>query len=592
MKGKRITNFKPLLVLLSVILFGCSVISPVFAATYDYVKLPDEVIVLDSVNVTWQKSSEYCNGIGLWGYQGGNFQMVGKRYAADHSFLENYAVINWLGTWDQVGPGDAVGQDVSLLFCCALQSDGNNWESSGICEARINYEGTQSYLHYDVVNYTMPIASFNATPETGFPPLEVFFEDTSTPGIYPITSWLWDFNDYSQSSHPNNATHTFLMNGTYNVSMTVGDGIGEYTAYKNITVGNAPSIPGSYNLTVHVQDSNGVHIEGAHISLLVSTNEILTNMTNSVGISNFIAVPGSAAALIDVTKAGYPEYLETFTIASDMTKEITLGQNEIKLFVDVVDSIYGNLLDNVNVGIKNTTSGVWRNATGAHGALYYSTTGLNHEYPLAIGQTVVVAASKAGYLPDSETITIQGDSAVTLFTVKLHLVNINGSAPSSGNFTLGMVAGSMLTGREIAGASVTINELGRMGATNNGGVAWFYNVPVGSYTVLVSAPGYQAATTDVTGTDLETVMTRIDLLPTGYRQEENGTIIDPRGNPYQPWNPNYDPNGGVYNPNATAAAANERAADAITAFLDNAINIAGLVFILLLFWFIKKIIFT
>lgn len=436
-----------------------------------------------------------------------------------------------------------------------------------------------------------PIPSFNATPETGYPPLTVAFNDTSTPGTNPITSWLWDFNDYSQSNHPSNASHTFLMNGTYNVTMTVGDGVGEYTAFKNITVGEAPAIPGSYDLTVHVKDSAGVHIEGAHISLLVSNGTVLTNYTNAVGISNFIAVPGSAAAIIDVTKAGYAEYIETFTIASSFTKEVTISQSGVKFYVDVKDSIYGSYLNNIDFGVKNTTSGVWRNVSNRPGALYVDSTGLLANEPLSIGQTVIVAASKAGYRSDWDSITLTQAEPPLLVT--LQLVNINGSAPSSGNFTGVIALRNGLTGVEIPGGSVTINELGRMASTNGAGVAMFYNVPVGSYSLLASATGYPAVTDDITGTDQETVMKSITLLPTGYvwgpdPDDPDGPpiIIDPDGNPYQPWNPDYDPDV----PGATEA--NDRAADAITSFLDNAVGIAGLVFILLLFWFVKKIFLT
>ena len=72
-----------------------------------------------------------------------------------------------------------------------------------------------------------------------------------------------------------------------------------------------------------------------------------------------------------------------------------------------------------------------------------------------------------------------------------------------------------------------MNELGRMASTNAAGVAMFYNVPVGSYSLQVSAPGYQSATSDITGTNQDTVMKRVNLLPNGFRQNENGTIIDP-----------------------------------------------------------------
>ena len=108
-----------------------------------------------------------------------------------------------------------------------------------------NFPRQGTYTAYSGTNIDPPVPSFNATPETGFPPLTVAFNDTSTAGTLPITSWLWDFNDFSQSNHPSNASHTFNLNGTYNVTMTISDGIGSYTAFKNITVGVPPSIPGS-----------------------------------------------------------------------------------------------------------------------------------------------------------------------------------------------------------------------------------------------------------------------------------------------------------------------------------------------------------
>ena len=196
-----------------------------------------------------------------------------------------------------------------------------------------------------------------------------------------------------------------------------------------------------------------------------------------------------------------------------------------------------------------------------------------------------MAASKAGYLSDWESVTIPSDE----YTVTLQLVNINGSAPSSGNFTAVIAAASMTTGLEIPGASITINELGRMAGTNGAGVAMFYNVPVGSYSLLVSAPGYNSATSDITGTDQETVMKRVDLLPTGYHQNENGTIIDPNGNPYRPWDPNYPGSPGYTGGNNTS---NEKAAAGITAFLDNIIGVGAFILILILGWFVKKIVFS
>jgi PKD repeat protein len=481
------------------------------------------------------------------------------------------------GTTDSTSSGEIVNfsfsnterwQDYHLRFLNTIEG-GTNSGYLNLQEVHFYYSES-SFLN----------ASFEASPESGYPPLEVAFNDTSTAGTLPITSWLWDFNDYSQSNHPSNASHTFNLNGTYNVTMTVGDGVGSYTAFKNITVGEAPVAPGLWNVTIHVKDKNSVNLENASITL-VTDEIVLEGKTNSVGIYQFIAVPGTAAALISVRKTGYPEYVETFTITSDLTKEIILGGMGIKLYVDVKDSIYGTFIDNVDVGIKNTTSGIWRNKSGSGGYLYYDSTGANYEYPLKIGQTVVVAASKAGYRPDSKTVTIPNN----FYTVTLNLVNINGSAPSSGNFTAVIAVADMETGLMINGASVAINELGWIRATNGAGTALFYNVPVGSYSSLVSADGYQSVTSDISGSDQETSMKRVDLLKNGYHQDDDGNIIGPGGTPVVPGGGTIPGAGG----NTTAAAANDKAANAITIFLDNAVSIGSFVFILLMIWFVKKI---
>lgn len=84
-------------------------------------------------------------------------------------------------------------------------------------------------------------------------------------------------------------------------------------------------------------------------------------------------------------------------------------------------------------------------------------------------------------------------------------------------------------------------------------------------------------------------MASINLLPAGYHQNENGTIIDPDGNPYQPWNPDYPGSPGYTGGNNTG---NEKAAAGLNAFLDHIVEIGLLILVLILFWFCKKIFFT
>lgn len=98
-----------------------------------------------------------------------------------------------------------------------------------------------------------PDAEFSADPTSGDPPLTVQFTDESTNA--PDT-WFWDFGDgeNSEDQHP---SHEYVRPGTYTVSLTATNVIGDDTEIKDdyITVSsmweatsawNAPD-PGSYS---------------------------------------------------------------------------------------------------------------------------------------------------------------------------------------------------------------------------------------------------------------------------------------------------------------------------------------------------------
>jgi PKD repeat protein len=75
-----------------------------------------------------------------------------------------------------------------------------------------------------------PLANFTATPTSGPAPLTVQFNDTSTGSP---TSWLWDFGDGNMTNvAEQNPVHTYLANGTYNVSLNVTNDGGSNTMTK------------------------------------------------------------------------------------------------------------------------------------------------------------------------------------------------------------------------------------------------------------------------------------------------------------------------------------------------------------------------
>lgn len=94
-------------------------------------------------------------------------------------------------------------------------------------------------IHYIAGGNTSPTANASANPTSGNPPLAV---DFSSAGTYDpdgqILSYDWDFGDGNSSTNPN-PSHTYLANGSYNVTLTVTDSLGAFnTDTLIITVGN------------------------------------------------------------------------------------------------------------------------------------------------------------------------------------------------------------------------------------------------------------------------------------------------------------------------------------------------------------------
>jgi C1A family cysteine protease/uncharacterized membrane protein len=83
-----------------------------------------------------------------------------------------------------------------------------------------------------------PVANFSGTPTSGNAPLTVTFTDSSTNSP---TSWIWTFGDGTTSTS-RNPVHTYLVNGTYTVSLTamnaVGNNIKTISDYVTVSSGS------------------------------------------------------------------------------------------------------------------------------------------------------------------------------------------------------------------------------------------------------------------------------------------------------------------------------------------------------------------
>jgi PKD repeat protein len=112
-----------------------------------------------------------------------------------------------------------------------------------------------------------PTVDFSGTPRDGFLPLPVTFSDLSTNGGAAITSWAWTFGDGGTST-AQNPSHTYTVEGVYNVTLTATNSAGSTSLTKNayITANHVPVAPvaafvgsptsGNVPLTVNFTDQS------------------------------------------------------------------------------------------------------------------------------------------------------------------------------------------------------------------------------------------------------------------------------------------------------------------------------------------------
>jgi len=123
---------------------------------------------------------------------------------------------------------------------------------------------------------------------------EIYPKKAPTPFVLNsknITSWLWNFGDGSTSTQQN-PNHVYTAAGTYNVSLTIGDGTNSNTETKNgfITVNGSG---GTSTLTGMVSNAlNGDPVPGALVSVagLSATTDAGGNYTiNNVPAGALVA---------------------------------------------------------------------------------------------------------------------------------------------------------------------------------------------------------------------------------------------------------------------------------------------------------------
>jgi PKD repeat protein len=286
------------------------------------------------------------------------------------------------------------------------------------------------------------------------------------------------------------------------------NGTWDFQTYVSPTVPNinftATPLTGSNPLTVNFTDTSNQTNEWRYWNFGDGT------YTNASG-RNALKVyqyPG----VYTVTMDSYSSVYGAYTLTKTNYITVTVPSNFV-LNVDIKDSQTGAYIQNTTMlGIKNTTSGVWRNNTpGGVGSFYFDSTDPGNLYPLSQNQTVVLAACGTGYSCNAITVTIPYNEYQAIIPlVKSNVVN------ETGKGTLAVTVTDNKHGKPVSGITLTL-DTNQIGYTNTAGSAMIYNVTTGNrwITATDNSGRFQTAQKSTTITAGTTTMESMSLVLIG-----------------------------------------------------------------------------
>lgn len=239
------------------------------------------------------------------------------------------------------------------------------------------------------------------------------------------------------------------------------------------------------------------------------------------------------------------------------------------------------LIQESTVGIKNMTTGVWRNNTLSGGKAYYSTTDPGYLYSLTQNQSITLAANATGYREASTTFNIPYNN----YLVKLFLMP-NTVVNSTGNATLVVNTVRNIDRMSMPYVSIVL-DTGQMGITNGAGAVTFYNVSAGDRTATATDGNavYETTKTSFNLIAGETRLLVIQMIKTGETPVE--TPVSPTPTPIGTYDPD-DPNSPVYG-NKSTNQINIEGGAGILALLSLLYDIGPLVVLGILYKFGKSV---
>ena len=133
----------------------------------------------------------------------------------------------------QCSPGTIFGTPGTYTICLTVTNDATNESTT---ECKTDY----------IVIFPLPEPSFTSTPSSGCEPLEVCFQNTTTLSSGNLVSCVWDFGDGTVISDctTDQICHTYSQDGTYSISLAIGDdnGCPTVTTTNTVDVFAAPDV--------------------------------------------------------------------------------------------------------------------------------------------------------------------------------------------------------------------------------------------------------------------------------------------------------------------------------------------------------------
>ena len=202
--------------------------------------------------------------------------------------------LQYNGSGKATAAGMIAGPD-GLYFTDLYKDDSNDPLERGANVLRVKFVGT---------------ANFVANVTGGKAPLAVQFTDTSN--VPSPTGWLWDFGDGGAST-AQNPSHTYTMDGGYNVRLTVTGTNGQSVAQKN-----------NYIIVASVvSESGGVTVLEAEevFNNITRTNHTWTLTNNVAGFSGsgFMQALPDTGANVSTTNTPELQYQVNFGNAGTRT---------------------------------------------------------------------------------------------------------------------------------------------------------------------------------------------------------------------------------------------------------------------------------